>query len=111
MKSIAIKKYLPAAALLVFVLVSVLVTTPGGHAAQGGYTTYVPGLYGSFAVAVVPDPGFYMLDDFYRYTAEGTALSTTTTTFQADIYAFFFDQRGLMGGLGLQGTKITKVSK
>jgi lipid-binding SYLF domain-containing protein len=42
---------------------------------------------------------------------EGTALSTTTTTFQADIYAFFFDQRGLMGGLGLQGTKITKVSK
>jgi hypothetical protein len=27
------------------------------------------------------------------------------------IYAFFFDQKGLMGGLGLQGTKITKVDK
>jgi len=27
------------------------------------------------------------------------------------IYAFFFDQKGLMGGLGLQGTKITKLGK
>jgi lipid-binding SYLF domain-containing protein len=41
----------------------------------------------------------------------GAATSTTTTTLQADIYAFFFDQKGLMGGLGLQGTKITKVKK
>ena len=41
----------------------------------------------------------------------GAATSKTTTTLQADIYAFFFDQKGLMGGLGLQGTKITKVKK
>jgi lipid-binding SYLF domain-containing protein len=41
----------------------------------------------------------------------GAATSKTTTTLQADIYAFFFDQKGLMGGLGLQGTKITKVEK
>jgi lipid-binding SYLF domain-containing protein len=25
--------------------------------------------------------------------------------------AFFFDQKGLMAGLGLQGTKITKLEK
>jgi lipid-binding SYLF domain-containing protein len=42
---------------------------------------------------------------------EGTARSMTTTTMQSDIYAFFFDQTGLMGGLGLQGTKITKIEK
>ncbi len=24
-------------------------------------------------------------------------------------YAFFFNQRGLMGGLGLQGSKITRI--
>jgi lipid-binding SYLF domain-containing protein len=42
---------------------------------------------------------------------EGAATSKTTTTLQADIYSFFFDQKGLMGGLGLQGTKITKISK
>jgi lipid-binding SYLF domain-containing protein len=41
----------------------------------------------------------------------GAAASATTTTLQAEIYAFFFDQKGLMGGLGLQGTKITKLKK
>ena len=42
---------------------------------------------------------------------EGAGTSKTSTTLQADIYSFFFDQKGLMGGLGLQGTKITKISK
>ena len=41
----------------------------------------------------------------------GAAISMTSTTLQSDIYAFFFDQKGLMGGLGLQGTKITKLDK
>ncbi len=41
----------------------------------------------------------------------GAATSATTTTVQAEIYAFFFDQKGLMGGLGLAGTKITKINK
>ncbi len=38
----------------------------------------------------------------------GAAKSLTTTTARSEIYAFFFDQKGLMGGLGVQGTKITK---
>ena len=41
----------------------------------------------------------------------GAATSLTSTTAQSDIYAFFFDQKGLMAGLGLQGTKITKLEK
>jgi lipid-binding SYLF domain-containing protein len=41
----------------------------------------------------------------------GAASSATTTTLQSEIYAFFFSQKGLMGGLGLQGTKITKIKK
>jgi lipid-binding SYLF domain-containing protein len=41
----------------------------------------------------------------------GAASSATTTTLQSEVYAFFFDQKGLMGGLGLQGTKITKIKK
>ena len=41
----------------------------------------------------------------------GAATSATTTTLQSEIYAFFFSQKGLMGGLGLQGTKITKIKK
>jgi lipid-binding SYLF domain-containing protein len=31
-------------------------------------------------------------------------------TAKEDIYAFFFDQKGLMAGLGLQGSKITPQS-
>ena len=39
------------------------------------------------------------------------ATSATTTTLQSEIYAFFFSQKGLMGGLGLQGTKVTRIAK
>jgi len=42
---------------------------------------------------------------------EGKAGALTTTTAQSDVYAFFFSQKGLMAGLGLQGTKITKINK
>lgn len=41
----------------------------------------------------------------------GAAKALTTTTAQSQIYAFFFDQKGLMAGLGLQGTKVTKLDK
>jgi len=40
---------------------------------------------------------------------EGVAKSMTTTTVKADIYAFVFSQKGLMGGLGIQGSKITRI--
>ncbi len=41
----------------------------------------------------------------------GMAKSLSTTTLQEGVFAFFFSQRGLMAGLGLQGTKITKIEK
>ena len=40
---------------------------------------------------------------------EGMSTSLTTTTLNKSTYAFFFNQRGLMGGLGLQGSKITRI--
>jgi lipid-binding SYLF domain-containing protein len=40
----------------------------------------------------------------------GMAKSYTTTTLRKDVYAFAFDQEGLMAGLGLQGSKITEIS-
>jgi lipid-binding SYLF domain-containing protein len=39
----------------------------------------------------------------------GMAANLSTTTINSGTYAFFFDQRGLMAGLGLQGTKITRI--
>ncbi len=40
---------------------------------------------------------------------QGMAASLSTTTMNKGTYAFFFNQRGLMGGLGLQGSKITRI--
>ena len=40
---------------------------------------------------------------------EGMGKTMTTTTVKDDIYAFIFSQKGLMGGLGLQGNKITRL--
>ena len=42
---------------------------------------------------------------------EGFAKSTTSVTYDQDIYAFIFSQKGLMAGLGLQGNKITRLAK
>lgn len=40
---------------------------------------------------------------------QGVAGSLSTTTIDKGTYAFFFNQTGLMGGLGLQGSKITRI--
>jgi lipid-binding SYLF domain-containing protein len=40
---------------------------------------------------------------------EGMAKTMTTTTARDDVYAFIFGQKGLMAGLGLQGSKITRI--
>lgn len=39
----------------------------------------------------------------------GMASNITTTTARSDVYAVFFDQKGLMAGIGLQGTKILRI--
>ncbi len=41
----------------------------------------------------------------------GLAKTLTTETTKSDVYAFTFGQSGLMAGLGLQGTKVTRLKK
>jgi lipid-binding SYLF domain-containing protein len=41
---------------------------------------------------------------------KGLAKSLTTSSAKEDIYVFFFAQKGLMAGLGIQGSKITKIN-
>ncbi len=48
-------------------------------------------------------PSFVVVD-------KGMANTLTTTTMDKSTYAFIFDQKGLMGGLGLQGAKITRIN-
>lgn len=42
---------------------------------------------------------------------QGAAKNMTTATLQSDIYAFIFDQKGLMAGIGLRGSKITRLNR
>ena len=42
---------------------------------------------------------------------QGKAMSTTSTTLAKDVYAFPFGQKGLMAGLGLEGSKITRIRR
>lgn len=41
----------------------------------------------------------------------GAAKDLSTLTGKADIFAFIFDQKGLMAGIGIQGSKITKLGR
>lgn len=71
---------------------------------------------------------FFMTDSALRYLEQsggfeigvgpsivvldvGQAKALTTTTIQSEIYAVIFDQTGLMAGLGLQGSKISRIDR
>ncbi|NIO04564.1 MAG: twin-arginine translocation pathway signal protein [Proteobacteria bacterium] len=41
---------------------------------------------------------------------EGLAKSLSTSTIRDDIYALIFGQKGLMAGIGLRGSKISKIT-
>lgn len=41
---------------------------------------------------------------------KGMGKSMTSTTLKSGVYAFIFGQKGLMAGIGLQGSKITKIT-
>ena len=94
-----------------------------------GYYNSVEGSYGlqagvqrfSYVLFIMKDQ---VLEDFQNSSGfelgvgpsvvvvdAGVAKSMTTTTLKSDIYAFIFGQKGLMAGLGVKGSKITKINK
>ena len=40
---------------------------------------------------------------------KGLATNLSTTTMQKGVYAFIFSQKGLMGGINIEGSKITRI--
>jgi lipid-binding SYLF domain-containing protein len=42
---------------------------------------------------------------------EGVAKNLSTSTLKDDAYAFIFDQEGLMAGVSIEGTKITRIKR
>ena len=93
-----------------------------------GYYNSVAASYGLQAgVQVFGYALFFMNDDALAYLDQsdgweigvgpsivvvdaGMGKSITSTTLTHDVYAFIFDQKGLMVGLGIQGSKITRLS-
>ncbi|MEL7042638.1 MAG: lipid-binding SYLF domain-containing protein [Pseudomonadota bacterium] len=98
----------------------------GGQTA--GYYTSFTGSWGlqagaqSYGYAV-----FLMNDDALQFLEEsdgweigvgptvvvvnaGIAENLSSSTLQDDAYAFIFDQRGLMAGVSIEGTKVTRVA-
>ncbi|MGZ4957836.1 MAG: lipid-binding SYLF domain-containing protein [Methylomonas sp.] len=93
-----------------------------------GYYNIVAGSYGlqagvqsfSYAMFFMDDAALSSLDSTDGFEVgvgpnivvldEGMAKKLTTTTARDDVYAFVFGQRGLMAGLGLQGSKITRIT-
>ncbi len=42
---------------------------------------------------------------------EGVAKNLSSSTLKDDAYAFIFDQQGLMAGISIEGTKITRIKR
>jgi lipid-binding SYLF domain-containing protein len=91
-----------------------------------GYYNFVAGSYGlqagvqsfNYAMLFMKDSAMDYLDTdagleigvgpSIVIVDEGVARSLTTTTAKDDVYAFIYGQKGLMGGVGIQGSKITR---
>lgn len=62
--------HLPGPGRFVLVLLSSLVLAAPAGAAERGASTYIPGTYGDFAVALTPAPGVYVRETVFYYSAD-----------------------------------------
>jgi lipid-binding SYLF domain-containing protein len=82
---------------------------------QAGVQTF------SYALFFMSDAALQQLDATHGFELgvgpslvvvdEGVGKSITSNTLTSDVYAYVFGQRGLMAGIGIQGSKITRISK
>jgi len=85
----------------------------GSYGYQAGLQTY------GYALFLMNDQALQYLDQSDGWEIgvgpsivvldKGKGKSVTSTTLTKDVYAFIFNQKGLMAGVGIQGSKITKV--
>jgi lipid-binding SYLF domain-containing protein len=99
------------------------------HGDTVGYYASVAGSYGFQAgVQVFGYAMFFMNENALKYlnksegweigvgpsiviVDKGMGKSLTSTTITQDVYAVIFDQKGLMAGAGIQGSKITRIDR
>ena len=88
-------------------------TVAGSYGLQGGIQTF------GYALFFMDDQAYENLrrtggweigsSSSVVIVDKGMARGLTNATLNKGTYAFFFNQRGLMAGLGLQGSKITRI--
>jgi lipid-binding SYLF domain-containing protein len=88
-------------------------TTGASYGLQAGVQTY------SYAMFFMRESDLAYLDSSSGWEVgvgpsitvidQGKAASLTSTTARECVYVIFYDQKGLMAGLGIQGSKITKL--
>lgn len=61
-------------------------------------------MYGSSGFELGTDPNIVIIH-------AGAAKAISTSTLQPDVYGYVFNQNGLMGGIALQGVKITRLER
>jgi lipid-binding SYLF domain-containing protein len=97
------------------------------HGRKSGFYNIVAGSYGlQVGVESFNYVMFFMDNDSLNYLEKsqgwevgvgptvvvvdkGFGKSLTTTTAKDAVYSFIFDQKGLMAGIGMQGSKISKI--
>ena len=90
-------------------------TVAGSYGFQAGIQKY------GYALFFMNDAALKQLEDLEGFEVgagpslvivdEGRGKSITSNKITSDVYAFIFNQKGLMGGVGIQGSKITKIDK
>jgi lipid-binding SYLF domain-containing protein len=90
-------------------------TVAGSYGFQAGIQKY------GYALFFMTDDALRQLDKTEGFEVgagpslvvvdEGMGKSVTSNTVTSDVYAYIFNQKGLMGGMGIQGSKITKIDK
>ncbi len=86
----------------------------GSYGLQAGVQSF------SYALFFMTNSGLSYLEQSYGWSIgagpsvvvldKGKAASLTSTTLTQDVYAIPFGQKGLMAGIGLEGSKITAIS-
>ena len=82
------------------------------HAANTVPVTIITGFLGSGKTTVLNhllrQPS---LADTVVIVNEGVAKNLSTSTLKDDAYAFIFDQQGLMAGVSIEGSKISRIRR
>jgi len=89
------------------------------HSAAGSYGLQAGVQWFGYALFFMNDAALKYLDDSKGFEIgvgpsvvvvdQGVGRKLTSTTLSQDVYAFIFNQKGLMAGLGIEGSKITKI--